>query len=45
MQYYNSQVIIAEMWEAEYTDEFAGWWRGLSEEEQESVAVAVEQLE
>lgn len=32
-------------WEVEFTDEFEQWWNGLSEEEQDSVAVAVELLE
>lgn len=32
-------------WEVEYTDEFEQWWNSLSEEEQDSVAVAVELLE
>lgn len=32
-------------WEIEYTDDFGGWWEGLSEEEQESVAASVTLLE
>ena len=32
------------MAEIEYTDEFGGWWEGLTEAEQESVAAAVELL-
>jgi len=32
-------------WEVEYTDEFERWWNNLTEEEQDSVAVAVELLE
>ena len=28
-------------WEVEYTDEFEGWWSGLTEAEQESVAATV----
>lgn len=32
-------------WEVEYTDEFERWWNGLTEEEQDSVAVGVELLE
>jgi|SRR5579872_3235871 len=32
-------------WDVEYTDEFEEWWRTLSEEEQEVIDVAVEQLE
>ena len=33
------------MAEIEYTDEFDGWWGGLTEDEQDSVAVAVGVLE
>ncbi|WP_216326039.1 type II toxin-antitoxin system RelE/ParE family toxin [Deinococcus aestuarii] len=33
------------MWEVEYTDELEGWWEGLSEAEQESVAASVGLLE
>lgn len=33
------------MWEVEYTEEFEGWWRSLSEVEQESVAASVGLLE
>jgi hypothetical protein len=32
-------------WDVEYTDEFERWWDDLSEEEQESVAVAIALLE
>lgn len=32
-------------WEVEYTDEFERWWVGLTEDEQDSVAVAVQLLE
>lgn len=32
-------------WEVEYTDEFGGWFDGLSEEDQEDVALAVDKLE
>lgn len=32
-------------WEVEYTDEFGGWWEGLSEGEQESVRAGVLRLE
>lgn len=32
-------------WEVEYTDEFEGWWDGLSEAEQEDVAAYVTLLE
>lgn len=32
-------------WEVEYTDEFEGWWDGLTADEQESVAAVVEVLE
>ena len=32
-------------WEIEYTNEFEGWWNGLSEDEQESVAAYVRLLE
>ncbi len=32
-------------WEVEYTDEFEGWWLGLTADEQESIAVAVGILE
>ncbi len=28
-------------WEVEYSDEFGGWWDGLSEAEQDSVAFGV----
>jgi len=31
-------------WEIEFTDEFGGWWNGLSIAEQESVRVTVELL-
>ncbi len=33
------------VWAIEYTDEFGGWWEGLSEGEQESVRAAVLKLE
>lgn len=33
------------VWEVEYTDEFGDWWEGLSEGEQESIAVSVTLLE
>jgi len=32
-------------WETEFTDEFAEWWDGLTEEEQDSVDVSVVMLE
>ena len=32
-------------WDVEYTETFAGWWEGLSEAEQEDVAVKVKLLE
>lgn len=32
-------------WDVEYTDEFEGWWRSLSESEQVSVAASVALLE
>ena len=32
------------MWDVEYTDEFEGWWNGLTEDEQESIAASVELL-
>lgn len=32
-------------WEVEYTDEFGGWWHGLTEAEQESVRASVILLE
>lgn len=32
-------------WEVEYTDEFAAWWKGLGEAEQESVDSSVRLLE
>lgn len=32
-------------WDVEYTDEFGEWWEGLSEDEQESLAVSVRLLE
>lgn len=32
-------------WDVEYTDEFEGWWNGLSDSEQESVAIIVGLLE
>ena len=32
-------------WDVEYTDRFAEWWEGLSEEQQEDVAVKVKLLE
>jgi hypothetical protein len=32
-------------WDVEYSDAFAGWWRTLSEEEQEDVAAKVKLLE
>jgi hypothetical protein len=31
-------------WEVEFTDEFESWWDGLSEEEQDKIAVAVLKL-
>jgi hypothetical protein len=37
--------IIVMEWEIEYTDEFEQWWKTLTEEEQESVAVSVGLLE
>lgn len=32
-------------WDVEYTDEFEGWWNGLSVSEQEDVAAKVKLLE
>jgi hypothetical protein len=32
------------IWEVEFTDEFESWWNGLTEEEQDSVGVAVAML-
>jgi hypothetical protein len=32
-------------WEVEYTDQFEGWWDGLSIDEQEDIIEAVHQLE
>ena len=32
-------------WDVEYTDEFGGWWRSLSEDEQVSLAASVRLLE
>ena len=32
-------------WQVEYTDEFGGWWRQLSEGQQDAVAARVELLE
>jgi hypothetical protein len=32
-------------WEIEYTDEFGAWWKTLTEDEQERIAVAVSVLE
>lgn len=32
------------MWEVEFTDEFGTWWDALTEQEQRSVRVAVEEL-
>jgi hypothetical protein len=32
-------------WEVEYSDTFADWWEGLSEKEQENIAVKVKLLE
>jgi hypothetical protein len=32
-------------WEVEYTDQFGAWWNTLTEEEQDSIAVAVGVLE
>jgi hypothetical protein len=32
-------------WEVEYTDEFEGWWNGLSEDEQVEISAKVELLE
>ena len=37
--------IIRMKWEVEYTDEFGGWWAGLSEDEQESLNASVRLLE
>lgn len=31
-------------WEVEYTDEFGGWWNGLSEVEQEDISATAEIL-
>jgi hypothetical protein len=32
-------------WEIEFTDEFGGWWKSLSEDEQESVTGSIDMLE
>jgi hypothetical protein len=32
-------------WEVEYTDEFEGWWEGLADAEQQSIAAVVGLLE
>jgi hypothetical protein len=32
-------------WDVEYTDEFSDWWNGLTEDEQNSVAVGIRKLE
>lgn len=32
-------------WEIEYSNEFGGWWAGLSEDEQVSIAASVQLLE
>ncbi len=32
-------------WEVEYSDDFGEWWKGLSDEEQETVAAHIELLE
>jgi hypothetical protein len=32
-------------WDAEYTDEFDGWWASLTEDEQVSLAASVQLLE
>jgi hypothetical protein len=32
-------------WDVEYSDSFAVWWAGLSEREQEDIAVKVKLLE
>jgi len=39
------QYIVPMSWDVEYTDEFGDWWRGLSEDEQISVAASVQLLE
>lgn len=33
------------MWEVEFTDEFGGWWAGLTEDEQNKLAASVTLLE
>ena len=33
------------IWDVEYTDEFGEWWKGLSEDEQESLDASVRLLE
>ena len=42
---YSSQAILPQMtWDVEYTDEFADWWGGLSEDEQEALDSSVRSL-
>lgn len=38
-------ILIAMLWEVEFTDEFGAWWDDLSEAEQESVDATVRLLE
>lgn len=42
---YATEVILAPMWEVEYTDEFEAWWSSLTEDEQVSVSASVQLLE
>jgi hypothetical protein len=32
-------------WEVEFTDEFEAWWNSLDEDEQESIATAIQLLQ
>jgi hypothetical protein len=36
---------VAVSWDVEYTDEFNDWWNGLTDDEQDSVAVGIRKLE
>lgn len=36
---------MAVSWDVEYTDEFNDWWTGLTEDEQDAVAVGIRKLE
>ena len=37
--------MLPSTWEVEFTNQFEGWWVGLTESEQESIVAAVEFLE